>query len=500
MTRSLASLVAGLALVATAAAADAQPAARRCELRFDPADASAPPSSVLERQASGRYNAFQGGGRGVLYTCVGTAVRMRADSAAYYGDLSTLYLIGNVRYTDEAAALDADRLTYYQTVQWAVAQGNVFARLQSGSTMRGPNGEYYRPIPGVRPQERLLATNRPTLTLSETDSAGNPRPPVTVVADRVTAEGRNTVYAAGTVVITRPDLVARGDSAFVDESREFARLMRTPRIEGQGERPFRLDGTVIDLFSKARQLERVLASGAAHAVSDDMDLRADTLDLRIVNNELEQAFAWGASGARATSPGRDIRADSLDVRLPGGRVSEVFAVGDARIETQPDTLRIRVADRDWLEGDTVVAHFDSTAAPGDTASTPPIRSLVASGAARSYQHIPPDTGVTARPSIHYVRGRTITVSFADRRPQRIDVTAPDSGLTSGVFLDATTEPGTPTGGAGRPGAPRPGGTQPSATPAVPPAPRPAPPRPTTPPPTSTRPPAGGAATPPEMVP
>lgn len=499
MTRAICSILAAFALGALAGIAGAQPAERRCELRFDPADVNSPPSSVLERQASGRYNAFQGGGRGVLYTCVGTAVRMRADSAAYYGDLSTLYLIGNVRYSDETAALDADRLTYYQTVQWAVAQGNVFARLQSGSTMRGPNGEYYRPIPGVRPQERLLATNRPTLTLSETDSAGNPRPPVTVVADRVTAEGRSTVYAAGGVVITRPDLVARGDSAFVDESREFARLMRTPNIEGQGKRPFRLDGTVIDLFSKERQLERVLASGAAHAVSEDMDLRADTLDLRVVNNELEQAFAWGASGARATSTGRDIRADSLDVRLPGGRVSEVVAVGDARIETQPDTLRIRVTERDWLEGDTVVAHFDSTAAPGDTASRPSIRSLVASGAARSYQHIPPDTGVTARPSIHYVRGKTITVSFAERRPQRIDVTAPDSGLTSGVFLDATTQPGTTAGGAaGRPRSARPGAGQPSTSPAAPPT--PTPPRPTRPPPTTTRPPAGAAAIPPESLP
>ena len=96
---------------AAASVAGAQPADRRCELRFDPADVNSPPSSVLERQASGRYNAFQGGGRGVLYTCVGTAVRMRADSAAYYGDLSTLYLIGKI-YGEAARAEVAQVIEY----------------------------------------------------------------------------------------------------------------------------------------------------------------------------------------------------------------------------------------------------------------------------------------------------------------------------------------------------------------------------------------------------
>jgi len=463
-------------LVATAllapGAAGAQAGGRRCELQYAPADVAAPPTTVLERQPSGKYNAFQGGGRGVRYNCAGQNVTMRADSAAYYGDLSTLYLIGGVRYRDETAELDADRLTYYQTVEWAVAQGNVFARLQNGSTMRGPNGEYFRPIPGTRPLERLLATNRPTLTLAESDSAGRPRPPVTVVADRVTAEGGSMVYAGGRVVITRPDIIARGDSAVVDESQEFARLMRTPQIEGRGRRPFRLDGVVIDLFSRERQLERVLSSGAAHVVSEDVDLRADTLDLRIIGNELTRAYAWGASRARATSPGRDIVADSLDVRLPGGRLREVYAIGDARIETQPDTLRIRVAQRDWLEGDSVVAHFDSLGAPADSARTPPLRTLVADGGARSYQHLAPDSGVTTRPSIHYVRGQTITVSFEERRPRRIDVTAPDSAMTTGVYLDATVDTTASRPGAAQRGAPSrpatpPAAARPQATPAAP---------------------------------
>ncbi|HEY0971929.1 MAG TPA: hypothetical protein VGE02_13245 [Gemmatimonadales bacterium] len=409
--------------------------ARQCEVQFEPRSPADSASTVLEKQPSGVYNAFQGGG--VRYRCAGDDVTIEADSAAFYGDLNILYMIGNVHYREPRAELDADQLTYYRSDEWVLAQGNVLARMDNGSTMRGPSAEYYRAVPAIRPLQRVVATGRPTFTLVPQDSTGAPQEPVTIVADRVVAEGDSLVYAGGQVRITRPDVDASADSAALDEGRGFARLMRSPRIEGRGERVFTLTGNTIDLFSRERELERVLSMGAARVVSEDVTVTADTLDLRVEEGELERAFAWGPGRARAASPGREIVADSLDVLLPGQRLRTVHALGGARIESDPDSASIVSDVRDWLAGDTVIANFDTTRAPGDTTSQPRLSDLLAEGDARSFQQIGPDSGRTARPSIHYVRGRTINVLFDDGRPQSVKVSAPDSGLTSGVYLDAT---------------------------------------------------------------
>ena len=463
-------LAAGAALLAAASApARAQQPARQCAVQFEPRTPGDSTPLTIQVQPSGARNVFQGGG--VRYTCVGQDVVIEADSAAYYGDLSTLYMIGNVHYVDQGTTLDALQLTYYRAEEWLVAQGDVRARMEDGSTLRGPTVEYYRAVPGVRPLQRVLAPGRPTLQLQPRDSAGQAQDPVDITADRIVAEGDSLVYAGGQVVITRPDLVARADSAVVDEGRQFARLVRQPEIEARGERPFTLRGDVIDLFSRDRTLERVLSAGTARVESEDIDVAADTLDLRIVGRDLERAYAWGASRARATAPGRDITADSLDVRLPGQRLREVHAVGGARVEGIADTLRIRSDEREWLTGETIVAQFDSTVAEGDSAGTPPLEWLRAEGGARSLQLIAPDTGgITTRPSIHYVAGRIITVTFAAGELQRVDVVAPDSGVVTGVFLDATGQTtGQALGDRPADAAPVPPGTPRPAPRAVPPA-------------------------------
>lgn len=426
-----------LLLAALAAAAGAQPSeGRRCELEFEKLRDST--NTILQRQPSGKYNAFQGGG--VRYRCKGQDVTMDADSAAYYGDLAILYLVGQVQYRDDDASLDADRITYYQNEEWVVAEGNVSGRMASGSTMHGPEAEYFRVIPGVRPTQRLVAIHRPTFTLQQPDSAGQPRPPVDVVADRVTAEGDSLVFAGGRVEITRPDLRATSDSAMLDQGTEFGRLVREARVVGSGERGYTLTGRIIDLFSRERELQRVLSTGSATAVSEEVTITSDTLDIRLSDGQIERAFAWGADRAHASAPGRDMRADSLEVRLAGRRLSDLFAVGDARLESVADTLRIRSDERDWLVGDTVIAHFDTSAATSaaDSGSSQPVlREVLAHGHARSFQQVPPDSGVTNRPSIHYVIGRDIAVLFDSSAVRRVTVVAPDSGQTVGVYLDAT---------------------------------------------------------------
>ena len=112
----------------------------------------------------------------------------------------------------------------------------------------------------------------------------------------------------------------------------------------------------------------------------------------------------GTSGARAVGPDRLITADSLDVQMPNQKVNEVHAIGQAYAETTPDSTKLKSDQRDWLRGDTIVASFDSAAA-SDTSSRPRIRELLAIGRASSFYQVASNKGRTAPPSLNYVRGR-----------------------------------------------------------------------------------------------
>lgn len=440
-------LLASLALLARSGTAQGAPVdPQRCILEFEGGQTR----TQLIKLPSGKYNAYQGGG--VTYFCRGQGNQLRADSAEYYGDVGVLYLIGDVHYTEPRVRVDSRRMTYWQGDDRLLAEGDVVATLPSGTTLRGPRTEYWRAIPNVRPRTRMVANGRPLITLVQIDSAGRRQPPVDLRADRVTMEADSQVYAGGSVEIVRPDLRATGDSAFLDSGREFARLMKGPVIEGKSERPFTLTGGVIDLWSRSRQLERVLSSANARATSRDLDLRADTIDLRVAANKLERAYAWGSSGARALSPTQIISADSLDVRLPDQRIREVRALRNAWAQSDPDSTRVRSKERDWLRGDTIVARFDSVAVAADTSQSPQIRELIARGSARSFYQVAVSGSPADRPAINYVRGGIITVAFANRAVDRVTVTEG----ASGVYLEPVRDgqgvpaPDTTTTGVRRP--------------------------------------------------
>jgi hypothetical protein len=224
------------------------------------------------------------------------------------------------------------------------------------------------------------------------------------------------------------------------------RLWKRPELNGQKDRPFTLNGREILLYSKNRKLQRVLATDSAKAVSDSMTLRSDTIDLRVSNDLLDRAFAWGAkSRARAESPTQNLIADSLDVHMPNQKVQEVRALRRAFAEARADTVRFRPDSgdaMDWLRGDTIVAHFDTTGtrdtskatakhAKDTTSNAPVIKQLTALGNASSYYHLAPNDSATKRPAINYVVARVIRVDFDDQRVAT--VTAVDS--VSGVYVE-----------------------------------------------------------------
>ncbi|MDQ6830141.1 MAG: hypothetical protein M3081_14890 [Gemmatimonadota bacterium] len=446
-------LLAGICVLSAQAAAQAAPAGRCNLVMTTLPDAR---MNIIETQSADTSSRapkprsfFIGGG--ATFTCPAQSMVLIADSAEYYEALRLVNLIGNVHYTEPRVKLNSDRLTYWQNEEHLRAEGRVDATLPTGTKMVGPVADYYRAIAPIRTTARMVATGRPTIKIVQIDSITKQPSPDTaiVIANNVDMQGDTLVNAGGKVEITRPDIVSHSDSAVMNSQREFARLLGKPVIDGRGERPFQLSGAVVDLFGKSRALERVLSSGAATMVSEDVTLTSDTLDFRMQDRLLQQAFAWGKSRAHAVSPTYDILSDSLYIKMPAQRLQEVRAIRDAYAQSLPDTLKVHTRERDWLRGDTIIAYFDSGAVkPRPKATTPAaqggkpatatkdgsgpnVRQLVALGSARSYYHIATKDTTTMTPAINYVTGRNIAIDFAERQVRQVSII----DKASGVYLE-----------------------------------------------------------------
>lgn len=382
---------------------------------------------------SGQGNVFVGGG--VNVRCPAKEITLTSDSLESYGDDGRLLLFGRVRYTEPRLSLSSDFLTYHQRDERVFAQGNVNAKLPSGSTLRGPAVEYFRAVPGVRAVARINATNRPTINIAPRDTTGRDTIPTTVVANNVLMIGDSLVYAGGRVEVTREDVIARGDSMALDSEREITILLNGPSIEGRRDRPYTLRGQRIELLGRDKALRSVVSKGFANATSEDMVLRSDTIHLMVENDLLQRAVAWGPSRARAASAQQNLIADSIDVLLPNQRIREMHAIRGAAAEGRPDTLRFRADTTDWMRGDTVVARFDTTATR-DSVSRARLKELIARGNARSFYHMAPADSAVHRPAINYVTGREITVFFETQKVAKVTVV----DRASGVYLEPKPVP------------------------------------------------------------
>lgn len=403
--------------------------------------------SIRTQPTGARHFYFGGGFTG---HCRAQSITISADSAEYFEDQRLVHLYQRVRYDEPRVLLTSTRGTYWLNTEQVRAEGNVVATLPSGTTLRGPLLDYYRAAPPIRSETRMVAPNRPTIDVVERGADGRTGEPVRVVANTVTMVGETMVYAAGRVEITRPDLLARSDSAALNQQTEHARLIRNPVIEGRGERPFTLSGRIVDLFARDRAVERVVSSAQARGVSEDVTITGDTIDFRIAEGRLQRGYVWGTSRARAVSPEYDIVADSLDVIMPEQQMEEVRAVGSAFASSRPDTLRFRTTDRDWLRGDTIYAYFDPNApAPDAREGQPPVRQLLAVGGASSfYQTAANDTSIVV-PAVNYVRGRTIALGFDNGEVREVLVTEQATGVYLEPQVSAPPEPARPTPAQGR---------------------------------------------------
>jgi len=327
--------------------------------------------------------------------------------------------------------LTSDRATYFTSEGRLIADGNVvITQLESGSTLTGSSVEYFRAI-GTVPS-RMIAPNRPTARLVEKDSAGRPRPAVTIVANMFEDRADSILLAWGNVVITREEINGRADSSSFDKFTERARLVRSARISNTDTtQAFVLTGDTIDMYNRNRQLERVLAKHTATATNEDLVVQAERIDMRLQEQKLHEAFAFGSGRARARTTQQNVEADSLRIRLPNQRVEEVRAIGNAIALGIPDTLKIRSEDRDMLRGDSVFALFDTTRAQGDTSTGAKVREISALGNATSLFQMASKEGPGSPPALNYVRGVRIYLTFDSGAIRDVRV---DSGA-SGLYLE-----------------------------------------------------------------
>ncbi len=422
----IASLAAMLVVVhAVSAGAQAAPSGKcALNLEFDRINTIQLPS--------GQRNTFLGGN--VIARCPSQKMVLKSDSLEVYGDEGRSFFVGHVDYNEPRMRLKSDFLTYFQRDEHLVAFSNVDAKLPSGSTLKGSSLEFYRAIPRVRPKQRAIAVGRPTVSLVEKDAQGRPQPPVTITGNNIWMEGDSVVSSQGDVVIVRPELTATGDSLYLDNGLGLLRIMRKPKLTGTKGRPFTLVGETVDLLTVRRKLNRVLSLGGAEAQSEDLNLKADTIDLRVTDDQLQRAIAWGKSRARATSPAQTVVADSIDVLMPGQRVRQLNAIRQASAEGVPDTTKFKTTEKDRLMGDTIIAHFDSIPAK-DTVSKPRVKRLIAIGTptsdASSLQTLPARDTTIHTPVINYVTGKRITVEFDSARVKTVNV----EGQKQGIMLE-----------------------------------------------------------------
>ena len=425
---------AAIALVASAPVA-AQNASTRCSMDSQRMSADSTPGVGQVGFAGGT----------VVIRCPARGIVLRGDSAERYPDHDQM--IGHAAFDEPRFHVTSNFLNYFPATDIVRAVGDVHAQLPNGSTLIGPVAEYRREIARVR-HRQVLAIARPTINIVQRDSTKKATDTTVVVANQIFMDGDSLIYAGGQVLITRPDVATTSDSAFIDQPHDVMHLITRPTLKGRRQKPFSLTGELIDLYSKNHKVERVISRSNAVALSDSMTLKADTIDLRVRNDVLDHAYAWGTKDrARVISANQNVLADSLDVLMPGQKIQLVRALRKAFAQGKPDTTRFRTegADStDWLRGDTIVAHFDSVA-PRDTSKTPAITLLVSSGHASSLYHIAASDSAEKRPAINYVDARTITIHFEHQRVAT--VTAVDS--VHGIYIDpkadSTTRP-KPSGG------------------------------------------------------
>lgn len=409
----------GIGVLSTAGPLAAQN--RRCQIQIDHVGRQGVQVNITPTVS----NYFAGGD--VQLRCRGQDVRIWTDSIASYQG-SVVQFVGNFRYEDGDAKVTSDFGTYYRDDERWEARGNVvYLNRRDSSQLKGPFVNYYRKIRGVRELEEAYAEQRPTLTIAVRNPAPNTtRDPYIVVADRVRTRGENLMWAGGTVTIDRSDIRGRSDSLELDTGQAGAgALIGHATIRREAQDSFALQGKRIDLGLVKQELNTVTGRDSATLRSQDLDLIAEAIRLRLEARKVVQTLAWGKSPRpQALADDYQVRGDSLAVDTPAEALKELRAFGKAWVGFRPDSAQ---GERDFLTGEKVVAEFVQQAAGGKQKSA--LHRLEAREFATSFYRITNAPG--ARPSINYSRADRIVLTMQpgdSLKVQRVEMIGKVDGL------------------------------------------------------------------------
>ena len=333
-----------------------------------------------------------------------------------------------------------------------------------------------------------------TLPPADTVPATDTLPPWEIEADHFTLEGRIHFRAGGNVVVTRDSLLAFGDSLDYDQESGAMSIFEGARVENAS---YLLRGESVSLTPVAGLREVLLARDEATLTGDDVRVVAPAIRMFLENGVVDRLVATAevpelpgeeqpfdpsglspgdlarALAARQDLPGLaadsaatdsirpqpavsadrfNLSGDSIDILSPGQLLELVTAVGSARAEGIPDDTLSHldlpeVARRDWMEGDTVFAHFagpDSAANPPGSGSGPRSRleTLTAAGTARSlYRMIDADSAATEGSTADTASAATPTpADEEDAQPEGAG--APEAGAEEAI-ADSAAAPSPP---------------------------------------------------------
>lgn len=430
--------------------------------------------------------------------------RIRSDSAVVYEDSGRAELIGNVRFDTPERELRSELADYFEREGRLLArEAVVFRDVEQGSEVRGDTLTYLE-AGEFRPEERVTVSGgRPTATLPPSTEREDPgeRSAYEVTGNRLRFEGDRFFWADGDVEVRREDLDAYSDSLAFDQREGRLILNRNARVVGDAD----MEGDQITLLMPEEVLEEVTIRGRGRLRTGDVEVRGEEIRIALMDEKIERLIAVHRTGEgeeerprpRALTEEFAVEGDSIDVVAPEEVLETLFASGAARGERRsgdlpplpeqeespeddPDEPQLPPSflDRDWIEGDEIIARFEPVETPeGDLPEVPRpepedpdvqderqyrLQVLEARGNARTLYRSPPDEEDAVSDAeeasseddpqlwpISYITANEIFVHMLDGAVERVEA----RGDVRGIQLDPepTTAPETEASRA--PGAP-----------------------------------------------
>jgi hypothetical protein len=412
-------------------------------------------------------------------------VQIEADSAVMNRAMNSVELVGRVLYRDGDRQLTSAWAHYLGDRDELLATGAVVLNdLTDGSTIRGDDFEYRRQTEQRPEAYMIMRGDRPSAELRRAGGDGEPGAPVLVWAQELELIGESVFLARREVELERDDFRGSGDNARFDQAAERMTLTGSARVLTD---EYQLEGDSIDARLRGDELRDVYSEGRARLEGEELAVYGRYIRIGFVDGEPERIEAWTRSPVvarvaeddaveadddaeppvvlepvplerpdiaveRALAVSRDFRllADSIDARSFEGRLREVRAIGRAYGEREGEFAAAdlpAVADRDWVQGDTITGYFThqeeeevAEAVPDeDNEERGPGGAVLeridviggGSHALSLYRTEPAESG--DRPALNFTRASRITLFMDDGEVDRVELEGPLEGL----YLDPT---------------------------------------------------------------